>query len=99
MAILTWPSHASPVCLTLCSCAQVYNDKLNDMLSRPVRHDLRMREVGGGKGVTAEGLHLEVVTSVEEVMDCLKRVASPSPSPSPSPNPSPNPNPNPNPNP
>ena len=43
------------------------------MLSRPVRHDLRMREVGGGKGVTAEGLHLEVVTSVEEVMDCLKR--------------------------
>ena len=73
MAILTRPSHASPVCLTLCSCAQVYNDKLNDMLSRPVRHDLRMREVGGGKGVTAEGLHLEVVTSVEEVMDCLKR--------------------------
>ena len=56
-----------------CSYLEVYNDKLNDMLSRPVRHDLRMREVGGGKGVTAEGLHLEVVTSVEEVMDCLKR--------------------------
>ena len=56
-----------------CSYLEVYNDKLNDMLSRPVRHDLRMRETCGGKGVTAEGLHLEVVTSVEEVMDCLKR--------------------------
>ena len=43
-----------------CSYLEVYNDKLNDMLSRPVRHDLRMREVGGGKGVSTADSFIEM---------------------------------------
>ena len=54
-----------------CSYLEVYNDRLNDLLGR--QQDLRMRELGGGKGISVEGLTMEVVTSVEEVMSALKR--------------------------
>ena len=54
-----------------CSYLEVYNDRLNDLLGR--QSDLKMRELGGGKGITVEGLTHEVVTTVEEVMSALRR--------------------------
>ena len=54
-----------------CSYLEVYNDRLNDVLGR--QQNLKLRELGGGKGVSVEGLTYEVVTSVEQVMSALKR--------------------------
>ena len=56
--------------LVQASYLEVYNDKLNDLLSG--ERGLQMRE-GGAKGVTVDGLSSEMVSSADEVMDLLAR--------------------------
>ena len=56
--------------LVQASYLEVYNDKLNDLLSG--ERGLLMRE-GGAKGVTVDGLSSEMVSSADEVMDLLAR--------------------------
>lgn len=56
--------------LVQASYLEVYNDKLNDLLSG--ERGLAMRE-GGAKGVTVDGLSSEMVSSADEVMDLLAR--------------------------
>ena len=56
--------------LVQASYLEVYNDKLNDLLSG--ERGLLMRE-GGAKGVTVDGLSSEMVSSADEVMSLLAR--------------------------